>query len=451
MKQINSPHEIINRSFITPGSTIYCSGNAATPQALLQQMATDTSIRDVEMLSTMLLGDIEDLFSEDTCNRITHRLIFSGNHARKAVNRGLAKYQLLHLSDIPKQIRESLRPDIAIISVSGPDNGGNYSLGTTVEAVPAAIETVKENKGIVIAERNDAMPFVLGSTIREASIDYIYDCSYNLPLSPVDKPDHRAKKIARIIAALYIENGCTLQYGIGEVPEAVTDAIIQKGVTDLGIRSELFADAMRKLVEKDIVTNRHRYTPFSISSIFLASHETGYRWLDFNSSIQSRPCDRTNSILNIAREPKMVAINSAIGVDLHGNIWADSLHARQIYGGVGGQSDFLRGAYLSEGGVPIIALKSTTQNGDAKILDQCPAGITTTAIAADPVVIVTEYGAFDPKGLSLTEHAVAIAHLTEPDTRDKLLRHIYDSGVFHNPKNAFQRGCPKGFTPYEKI
>jgi acyl-CoA hydrolase len=155
-------------------------------------------------------------------------------------------------------------------------------------------------------------------------------------------------------------------------------------------------------------------------------------------------------MLHIASEHKMVAINSALGVDLHGNIWADSIQARHIYSGVGGQADFLRGAYLSEGGVPIIALKSTT-HGLSKIVDKSPEGITTTAIPADPVVIVTEYGAFDPRGLSITEHAVGIAHLAAPQHKEKLLQHIFASSVFNKPATVLRGGRPKGFTPYEAI
>lgn len=451
MKKIDHPSEIINSSFLPAGSRIYSSGNAATPQVLLKHLASDTSIKSVELVSVLLLGEIETLFSQETCQRITHRIIFNGPLSRKAVNNGWAKYQLMHLSDIPKQIRDFLQPDIVLVSVAGADNGGNYSLGTTVEGVLEAIRTVKRNNGIVIAERNARMPFVPGTTIHERDIDYLLDCDYDLPVSPVKQPDERAQKIANMIAQRYIEDGCTLQYGIGEVPEAVTVAIIEKDVKNLGIRTELFADAMRKLVEKGVVTNKYLNNPFSIATIFLSGNRGGYNWFDCNSSIQSRPSDRTNNILNIARQPKMIAINSAIGVDLHGNIWADSLQARKIYSGVGGQADFLRGAYLSEGGVPIIAMKATTKNGQSKIIDQCPAGITTTAIAPDPVILVTEYGAFDPRGLSITEHAVGISHLAEPATRERLLRHIHDSEVFHNPSEALRNGRPKGFFPYEDL
>lgn len=183
-----------------------------------------------------------------------------------------------------------------------------------------------------------------------------------------------------------------------------------------------------------IVTNKYREVNFSTSSIFLSNSQEGYDWLNFNSSVQSRPCNITNDVQNIAKQHKMIAINSAIGVDLHGNIWADSFKGRSVYSGIGGQSDFLRGSYQAKQGFGIIAMKSTTNNGKSKISLMSPAGITTTAIPADPVVIVTENGAFNPKGLNISEHAVGIAHLADPHTRDMLLRYIFDSPEYFKPK-----------------
>jgi acyl-CoA hydrolase len=300
------------------------------------------------------------------------------------------------------------------------------------------------------------MPFVLGTTIPKNMIDYLIDSDYPLPISPVREPDDRAKRIGEIIAALYIQDGSgdepgsTLQYGIGEVPEAVTNAIICKGVRDLGIHTELFAGGMRKLVEAGVVTNRwKKNVDYSISSIFLAESQEGYDWLDFNSSIQSMPSDYTNSIFHIAEQPNIVTINSAIGVDLHGNIWADSLDARKVYSGVGGQADFIRGAQYSEGGVAIIGMKAMTSDGISKIVDRCPAGITTTGIPADNVIIVTEYGAFDPRKLSLGERAVGIAHLAEPSEREALLETIHSDPAFHKPDVALHKRA-RGFIPYEE-
>jgi acyl-CoA hydrolase len=357
----------------------------------------------------------------------------------------------MHLSDIPAQLRRYIPPNVAFISVSGPDNGGNYSLGTAVEGVLAATQVAKANGGIVIAERNSRMPFVLGTTIPAEMIDFLIDTEYELPLNPSHEADERGKRIGKIVAQLYIHDGSTLQFGIGVVPEAVTDAVFEKGVKDLGIHTELFATAMRKLVKAGIVTNKYLERDFSIATLFLAESEEGYNWLNYNSSVQGRPCDVTNNILNIARAPNMVAINSAIGVDLHGNIWADSLNANNIYSGIGGQSDFLRGAYLSGNGVPIIAMKSTTDKGLSKILAKSPEGISATAIAADPVVIVTEHGAFNPRGLSICEHAVGIAHLAELEVREELLKHIYESDRFHKPRQALSDRRPKGFIPFEDV
>ncbi len=451
MKRIYKVEEAVNPSVLSPGSRIYCAGNAATPQVILKALAADHSIKGVELLGVLLLGDIAELFSEECCARVTHRVIFNSHHSREAVNRGRAQYQLMHLSDIPRQLKEAIKPDVVFICVSGPDNGGNYSLGTTVEALPAAIASVKKKGGIVVAERNANMPFIMGPTIHEKDIDYLLDTDYDLPLSPVKAPDDQSRMIGRIIAELFIKDGSTLQYGIGEVPEAVTAAIIEKGVKDLGIHTELFADAMRNLIVKGIVTNRHTVNNTSTSTLFLSGEKRGYDWLNLNCSVHSMPASHTNSIIEIAKQPRMVAVNSAIGVDLHGNIWADSLNARQIYSGVGGQADFLRGAYQSPGGIPIIALKSTTTKGISKIMEKCPEGITTTAISADPVVIVTEQGAFNPCGLSIVEHAVGIAHLAESATRERLLKHIYDSKEFHNPTEALREGKPKGFRSHDGI
>jgi len=451
MKVVKRVEDAINPLNITKGSIIYSAGNAATPQVLLRHLATDPYIYNVQMLSVLLLGNVGKLFDPEVCKRITHRVIFNGPHSREAMNTGGASYQLIHLSDIGRQMREFVKPNVVLLSVAGPDNGGNYSYGTTVEGIKGAVDSVRENGGIIIVERNAQMPFVLGTTIHESEISYLLDTDYDLPISPVHAPDELARRIARTITELYVKDGSTLQYGIGEVPEAVTDAIIDKGVKDLGIHTELFADAMRKLVEKGIVTNKYLDFNFSTGSIFLAKDKAGYDWMNYNSSIQSRPSDFTNYVPNIARLPKMLAINSAIGVDLHSNIWADSLNATRIYSGIGGQADFLRGSYLSKGGVPIIAMKSTTTKGESKIMMKCPEGITTTAIAADPVVIVTEQGAFDPRGCNLAEHAVGIAYLAEENCREKLLKYIYESKEYHNPQQAVKGKPPKGFIPYDMI
>ena len=457
MKKVKHVSEAVNSSVIKPGSVIYTAGNAATPQVLLEQLGLDHSIQHVALYSVLLLGDrLAPLFDEERCRTLTHRVIFNSAITREAVNRGWAKYHPMHLSEIPKYARMKGGPDTVLVSVAGPDNGGHYSLGTTVEAVLAAIYSAKERGGVVIAERNAQMPFVLGPSLPEEYIDYLVDADYALPASPVHEPDERARRIGEIIAALYVkdgrgdEPGSTLQYGIGEVPEAVTDAILQKKVGDLGIHTELFADAMIRLIKAGVVTNRWKKDiNFAVSSIFLSENKEGYDWLAYNSAVQSRPSDYTNRITTIAEQPRMVTINSAIGVDLHGNIWADSLDARKVYSGVGGQADFIRGAQYSEGGVAIIALKSTTRDGLSKIVDRCPAGITTTAIPADNVIIVTEQGAFDPRRLSLGERAVGIAHLAEPESREKLLGTIRDDPAFHQPGKALSRGVP-GFIPYEK-
>jgi acyl-CoA hydrolase len=457
MEIVKRVEEIVNSRVIKPGSVIYTSGNAATPRILLERLAQDRTIKNIDMYSLLPLGSgFEELYSQERCQEITHRIIFNSHLTQEAVNNGWAKYHPMHLSEVPKYIKHWIMPDVVLVSVAGPDMGGNYSLGTTVEAVLASVQVAKERGGTVIAERNIKMPFVLGSTIPESCIDFLIDADYPLPVSPVSKPDETARKIGEIIASLYISDGSgkspgsTLQYGIGEVPEAVSDAIIRQGYRDLGIHTELFASAMIKLVKQGVVSNKWKKSiNFSVSSIFLATNQADYDWLHYNSSVQSRPSNYTNSVFKIAEHPRVVTINSAIGVDLHGNIWADSLDARKIYSGVGGQSDFIRAAQFSDGGIAIIAMKSTTRDGISKIVDRCPAGITTTATPSDQVILVTENGALDPRNLSLGERAVGIAHLAEPKERENLLRIIHENPAFHKPDDAVRRGVP-GFTSYEK-
>lgn len=456
MKYVTNVEDVINNRVIKPGSVIYAQGNAGTPQILLGQLAADLTIVDVDLYGILLLGEkVRPLFGEERCKRLTHRVIFNSVLSREAVNNGWAYYQPMHLAEIPRHLRQTIRPNVVLLTVAGPDKAGNYSLGTTVEGVLAAIQTVRDNGGIVIAERNARMPFVLGTTVSSRMLDHVIDTDYELPASPVHKPDDVAMKIGEIIAAMYIQDGrgqtpgSTIQYGIGEVPEAVTEAILKRGYGDLAIHTELFAGAMARLVKQGVVTNRwKRDLSFSVSSIFLAEDRDGYDWMHYNSSIQSRPSSYTNSVFKIAEQPNMVTINSAIGVDLHGNIWADSLDARKIYSGVGGQADFIRGAQYSTGGAAIIALKSTTSAGISKIVDRCPAGITTTAIPADQVILVSEYGAFDPRGLSIGERAIGIAQLARPDAREELLKIVSDSPAFHKPNIPAHQGVP-GFIPYE--
>lgn len=456
MRRITDPTDAINPYVLTPGSVIYMSGNAATSQVLGETLAADLKIRDITLYCLLPLGQrIAGLYAAERCAGITHRVCFNSYLTREAVNNGRAYYHPVHLSELPRMIQDRVKPSAALISVSGPDRGGRYSLGTTVEGVLAAIETVVKNGGVVIAENNRQMPFVLGTTIPESDINYLIDVDYPLPVSPVQQPDQLARRMGEIIAALYVKDGTgtnpgsTLQYGIGEVPDAVTDAILRFGYGDLSVHTELFADGMTRLVQAGVVTNRWKtHLNFSVSAIFLASSQEGYNWLSYNSAVQSRPTNYTNSVFKIAEQPNMVSVNSAIGVDLHGNIWADSLEARRIYSGVGGQADFIRGAQYSPGGVAIIALKSVTSDGLPKVVDRSPAGITTTAIPSDPVILVTEHGAFDPRGLSLGERAWGIAHLAGPTERERLMKIVLDHPAYHKPNLGQRRKVP-GFTSYD--
>ena len=200
MKIVKNAKDIINSTYIKQGSVIYTAGNAAAPQTLLKQLARDPYIYNIELLSVLLLGDVEELFTEMACQKIKHRIIFSGPYSREPLNKGMATYQLMHLSDIPKQVIKYIKPNICMFTVSGPDNGGNYSYGTTVEGVQSAVHAIRENGGIIIVERNKQMPFVLGTTIHESEIDFMLDTDYSLPVSPVHKPDAVARRIFAMVS-----------------------------------------------------------------------------------------------------------------------------------------------------------------------------------------------------------------------------------------------------------
>lgn len=444
---------------------IYFSGNAATPKFLLEKLVEITQSGELPkdfaniygVLPLMNKGDlVNELFLPPVTSSIRPNMFFPGPLVREAINSGRAYYQNKHLSDIADNLINSIRPNVVLLTVNGPDNGGNYSLGTTVEGVLAAVHYAHENGGVVIAEMNHNMPKINGSTIPEKMINFLIESNNPLPISPVKSPDERAKKIGEIIAALYIHNNSCIQYGIGEVPEAVSDAILLKGVKELGIHTELFADAMIRLHQAGIVTNEHKKFDIGIStsSIFLAKDKKGYEWLGDNACVQSKPSEYTNNILIIAQQPNMVSINGAIAVDLNGAVCADMARNRYIINGTGGWVNFNTGAYLSDGGTPIVALKSTTlRRGEeiSKIVDSLESGINHTGRSVDPFVIVTEHGAVDKKYLSHGQFALAIAYLAGPtEYRENLLRIIYDSkSPFTHPSKPLKDNeYPKGFIPY---
>ena len=401
---------------IRSGQQLFVQGGAATPTALLVALTDRASeLTDVSVVHFHTEGPAPHLAPEMD-GHFRHRALFIGANAREAVNEGRADYVPVFLSDVPELFSSGVLPlDAALINVTPPDAHGYCSLGTSVDAALAATHAATT----VIAQLNAAMPRTLGdSFIHVDEIDYAVE---------VDQPPHAhlppsigdvERRIGALVAEL-VPDGATLQMGIGSIPTAVGLSLLDK--RDLGIHTELFTDPVLDLVEAGVVTgaakeiNRHK-----IVSAFLMGSQRLYDFVDDNPMIEMRPVDYTNDTSVIRRFRRMVAINSAISIDLTGQVSADSIGTR-FYSGVGGQMDFMRGAALSSEGRAIIALPSTAAGGTvSRIVPVLAEGAGVVTSRAHVRTVVTEFGVAELFGRSVRERAAALIGLAHPDFRDEL-------------------------------
>jgi acyl-CoA hydrolase len=300
------------------------------------------------------------------------------------------------------------------------------------------------------------MPFTLGqSIVDKQSIDYLIEDDdikpcYDFPSPDFNNPPATARRIGELIAGHFIRDGVTLQAGIGQIPDAIVGTIKEAGFRDLGIQTELYGDGLMQLQKSGIVTNmkKKQHMGYSTTSLIMGSMDL-YRFVHMRAGVQMRPCTVTNAAEVIRRNSPFVAINTAIGVDLNGNVWADFIDARRYYSGVGGQPDFVRALNSPEYGVPIIALKSTTESGSSKIVKVHPPGVSLTASAYDGVVIVDEYGIADLRGLTAGEKALAIASIAAPQYREEYLKSIFEDQLFTKPVGSSLGQTPRGVTMYQ--
>jgi 4-hydroxybutyrate CoA-transferase len=403
---------------IQDGHTIYVHGGAATPTALLTALAErGPKLTGVTTVGLHLEGPCPHL-APDLAGHIRHRALFIGPSARDAVNDGRADYVPIFLSDIPHLIsRGILKLDCAFINVSPPDAHGFCSLGPSVDTTLAAVRSART----VIAQINSAMPRSLGdSFVHLREIDLAIEVEEPPHEHPVDEIGDAERQIGALIADL-VPDGATLQLGIGAIPAAVGAALGDK--SELGIHTELFTDTVIDLVEAGVVTGAAKeINAGKIVTAFVLGTQRLYRFIDDNPMVEMRPVDYTNDTAVIRRFRRMVAINSAIEVDLSGQVVADSI-GRRLYSGVGGQMDFIRGAALAEEGRAIIALPSTAVGGTVSRITpslQPGAGVVTTR--AHVRTVVTEWGVAELFGLSLAERARALIEIAHPAFRDDLLR-----------------------------
>lgn len=396
---------------------VYISGNAATPYALVQALAErKDKLNDVELVHVLLLGD--DPFSKpEMQGHFRHNSLFVGPADRKAINEGRADYVPIFLHQIPNLFYSGQMPiDVALLHLTPPDEHGFMSYGVEVLCSKAAAETAK----IVIAQVNDQMPRVLGdSFIHVSRVNKVIEVSSPLPelgKKPFSKVE---KKIGGFIADL-IEDGSTLQLGIGGIPDAVLAAL--KNRRDLGIHTEMVSDGVMEAVESGIITGAKKTShPRKIILTFLLGSKKLYDFADNNPAFEAHPTDYTNHPFIVSQNEKMVAINSAIEVDITGQVCSDSI-GKYIYSGFGGQVDFIRGAAHSKGGKPIIAMPSTAKDGKvSRIVPYLKKGAGVVTTRADVMFVVTEYGIAYLHGKNLQERTKALINIAHPDFRDDLI------------------------------
>jgi 4-hydroxybutyrate CoA-transferase len=405
-------------SVVKSGSRIYISGNAASPLTLTHALAhRKDDLENVEVTHVLLLGD-DPLSEPGMEGHFRHKSLFVGPADRDAVNQGKAGYIPVFLYEIPDLFRSGiLELDIAFLHLSPPDSKGYMSFGVECLVSKAAAESAR----VVVAEVNDKMPRTLGDSFLHVSqVDRIVEISRNLPELVAKESTEIEISIGEHIARL-VEDGSAIQLGIGGIPNAALRAM--SNLKDLGIHTEMFSDGMMEAMDKGYVTGRKKslHAGKAIAT-FIFGTESVYRFADDNPALELHPVDYTNHPSIIARNDKMVAINSAIEVDLTGQVCSDSIGTR-IYSGFGGQVDFIRGAAQSRGGKPIIALPATTKDGKAsKIVPYLKQGAGVVTTRADVHFVVTQYGVAYLHGKDLRERALALIGVAAPEFRDELER-----------------------------
>jgi acyl-CoA hydrolase len=402
---------------IRSGEQVYVHCAAATPSVLLDALvARAPELRGVGVVHLHTEGPGPHL-APDMADHFRHRALFIGPNARAAVNEGRADYVPVFLSDVPHLFNSGTIPlDAVFVNATPPDEHGFCSLGTSVEAMHAAVRAATT----VIVQFNRSMPRTLGDSF--IHVDEI-DLAVEVDQPPYEHPTARIGDVERRIGAHVAElvpDGATLQLGIGAIPAAT--ALALTGKRDLGIHTEMFTDAVVDLVEAGVVNgSRKDRNRGKIVAAFLMGSRRLYDWVDDNPMVEMRPVDFTNDTHVIRSFTRMIAVNSAIEVDLSGQVVADSIGHR-LYSGVGGQMDFIRGAALAAEGRAIIALPSTAAAGSVSRITatlQDGAGVVTTRAHAR--IIVTEWGVADLYGRSLRERAVALITIAHPDHREELM------------------------------
>lgn len=425
------------------GKNIFIGSGAAEPVKLVEELVAQSyHFADNTIVHIMTLGPAPYVKPEHE-DRFRHNAFFIGRNVRDAVHEGRADYTPIFLSQIPSMIRSRRVPvDVAFIQTSPPDSFGFVNLGVAVDIVLSAVEAAS----LVIAEINPEMPVIHGAGfVPMEDIDAWVLGENTLPDLPREPLDETALEIGRNVASL-VEDGSTIQVGIGQVPDASLKALENK--KDLGVWSEMFSDGVVDLIESGNITGHyktiHRH---KVSASFTFGTKRLYEFVDRNPTFTFHPSDYINDPVRVARQHKMVAINSALQIDLTGQVCADSIGTK-FYSGIGGQVDFIRGASMSPGGKPIVAMPSTAKDGEvSRIVASLDPGAGVVTSRGDVHYVVTEYGVADLQGLSIRDRAMALISIAHPTFRNELLDAGKDRHYVFMDQITSEYGYPR---KYEK-
>ncbi|MBL0146875.1 MAG: acetyl-CoA hydrolase/transferase family protein [Chitinophagaceae bacterium] len=409
-------------SIIQSGMRIFVQGGVCTPTYLLHELAKEKDrLQNVEVVAITLKNDIE-IDKPEYSNAFHINSLFVSAPIRNAVAEGRADFVPVFLSDIPDLFKNKiLELDVAIVQVSPPDVHGYCSLGLSVDVARAAVDSAKQ----IIALINPSMPRTHGDGMIHT--DRFAKMVLHQSALPEESYSSKVGETEMIIGkniSNLIDDGSTLQMGIGTIPDAVLRFL--KGHKNLGVHTEMLSDGIIELVEKDVINNKHKaiHPNKSVTSFALGTQKL-YQYVNDNPSFAFLDIDYVNDPHVIRRNPKVVAINSAIEVDLTGQVCADSIGQLQ-FSGIGGQMDFMRGAALSNGGKPIIALNSRTNKGIARIVPHLKEGAGVVTTRGHVHYVVTEYGVAYLFGKNLRQRAKELINIAHPDDRDMLIKYCFD-------------------------
>ena len=415
--------------FIKSGMRVYIQPGCAEPETLVEALIRRApEVRDVEIVHMMTMGGAPYVAPE-MAGHFRHNAVFIGANVRDAINEGRADYTPIYLSEIEELFENGAMPiDVALIEVSPPDSHGFCSFGVGVDTTLTAAKCAR----YLVAQVNDHMPRTYGdSFIHVSEIDAVVESSR--PLCELKKPaitDMQAA-IARNVAGL-IEDGAVLQTGIGGIPDAVLPLLMDR--KDLGVHSELVSEGVIPLIEAGVITGaRKNFKPRKIIVGFALGTKKLFEFVDNNPVFEFHPTAYTNDPGLIARNDNMVAINSALQIDLTGQVCSDSI-GNQFYSGIGGQVDFLRGASRSKGGKPIIAISSTAKNGTiSRIVPMLSPGAGVVTSRGLVRYVVTEHGVAYLHGKSIRERAKALIEIAHPRFRDELYEYCEKTKWLQRP------------------